>query len=174
MRKSNPCRKNFFTPDHPALRTTNVTAASNGANAPSITAGVINAVKYYPIGHSGVCTDSRARRFGTVLNSVEHPKYFNDNTIITVVIEKKSAVDELDDILANPEVDIVSVSDADLSYDFGRPGETMHPLQIELRNDICKKILTAHKTVLDKVTTPDDIKRAYNEGKRCFYITSDE
>ena len=134
----------------------------------------VDAVKYYPIGHRGVCTDSRATRFGTALSAAEHPAYFNDNTIIAVVIETKSAVEELDAILSVPEVDIISVGDADLSYAYGHPGETKHPMQIELRNEIYRKILAGHKTALDKATTPDEIRCAYNEGKRCFYITSDE
>ncbi len=134
----------------------------------------IDAVKYYPVGHRGVCTDSRASKYGKALSPSEHPIYFNDNTIIGVVIETKSAVKELDDILALPEVDIVSVGDGDLSYEYGRPGDTKHPEQITLRNSIYEKILKAGKIALDKTPTPEDAYEAYKEGKRCFYIASDE
>ncbi len=144
------------------------------ANGAQDVLNLVKATKYYPIGHRGVCTDSRASNYGETLSPSEHPKYFNDNTILAVVIENKQAVAELDDILAIPELDIVSVGDADLSYAYGRPGETNHPEHIQLRNEICEKILAANKTVLEKVSETEDINRAYEAGKRCLYIATDE
>lgn len=133
----------------------------------------IDAVKYYPIGHRGVCTDSRASRYGTMLRPEQHPQYFNDNTILAVVIETKAAIEELDEIVRLPEVDILSVGDADLSYECGRPGGTKQEEHIALRNGIYQKILASGKCALDKAGTIEEMQKAAKEGKNCFYIASD-
>lgn len=133
----------------------------------------IDALKYYPAGHRGVCTDSRASRYGTALSPRQHPQYFNDNTILAVVIETKAAIAELDEIVKQPEVDILSVGDADLSYEYGRPGETKREDHLALREEIYHKILASGKCALDKTSTAEDMQKAAEEGKNCFYIASD-
>ena len=133
----------------------------------------IDALKYYPIGHRGVCTDSRASRYGTALSPQRHPDYFNDNTILAVVIETKAAIAELDEIVRLPEVDILSVGDGDLSYEYGRPGGTKQEEHIALREEIYRKILASGKCALDKTGTAEDMQKAAEAGKNCFYIASD-
>jgi len=133
----------------------------------------VDAVKYYPVGHRGVSTDSRGCRYGKLVDPVMHSKYYNDNTIIAVVIETKGAVEEIDKILDIKEIDIVSVGEADLSYVYGHPGEVDHPELIRLKSKIYEKISASGKVALDKITTPETAGQAFKEGKRCFYITSD-
>ena len=87
----------------------------------------VDAMKYAPEGHRGVCTDSRMSRFGTMVSLQEHAAYYNHCSVLAVVIETMRSIEELDEILAIPQVDIVSVGDADLSYALGHPGDTKHP-----------------------------------------------
>lgn len=134
---------------------------------------VVDAVKYSPIGHRGVSRDSRGNRFGFLADIENHAEYFNDNTIIAVVVETKSAVEDLDEILAIPEIDIVSVGSADLSHAYGFPEDPSQPKLLELKKSIYKRIVASGKMALDKTPSLNDVDYAYEMGVRCFYITSD-
>ena len=134
---------------------------------------VVDAAKFFPHGHRGVSTDSRGNQFGFLVDSRDHARYSNDNTIIFVVVETQGAVEELDEILAIPEVDIVSVGAADLSHTYGYPGEPDHPKLLELRESIYQRIVASGKMALDKAPTLEDAERAYRRGIRCFYVSSD-
>jgi len=134
---------------------------------------VVDAVKYYPAGHRGVSTDSRGSRFSSVTNIGHHTEFFNANTIIAVVIETKSAVDDLDQILAIPEIDILSVGSADLSLAYGLTENSDQSKLLRLKHSIYKRIISSGKMALDKAATFKEARKAYDMGIRCFYITSD-
>lgn len=134
---------------------------------------IVGAVKYAPIGRRGVSTDSRGNRFGFLVDKWKHASFSNDNTIIAVVIETKSAVADLDKILAIPEVDMLSVGSADLSLAYGMPGELENPKMKDLKASIYSRIVLSGKMALDKVSTVEEAEKALTLGIKCFYIASD-
>lgn len=134
---------------------------------------VVDAVKYYPLGHRGLSTDSRGSHFNLVTDIGKHTEFFNANTIIAVVIETKSAVKDLDQILSIPEVDILSVGTADLALAYELTDEEKRPTLLRLKKSIYKKIISSGKIALDIASTSKDARKLFNLGIRCFYITSD-
>ncbi len=134
---------------------------------------LVDAVKYYPIGHRGVASESRGGRFGHLSAPDRFAMVNNNRTIIAAVIETKSALEDIDAILQVAELDIVSVGAADLSYAYGVPGQTNHPQQVALREKLYKKIVASGKTALDKAATIEAAKAAVENGVRCLYVASD-
>lgn len=135
---------------------------------------LVDAVKYYPVGHRGVSTDSRAGKYGHLISdSTQYGEIVNQATVIAAIIETKSAVDDLENILSIPELDIVSVGTADLSYALGCPGQSNHPDLLRCKENVYRKILSSGKMALDKSFTEEDLRDRYNAGIRCFYVGSD-
>jgi 4-hydroxy-2-oxoheptanedioate aldolase len=54
-----------------------------------------------------------------------------DETVVAIMIEKRSAIDELEAILAVPGIDMVQFGPADYSMSIGRTGERRHPEVLE-------------------------------------------
>lgn len=65
-------------------------------------------------------------RYGLEGGSLEHVKSMND-TVIALMIEKKSIVEDLDNILSIPGIDMVQFGPGDYSMSIGYPGERNHP-----------------------------------------------
>jgi len=66
----------------------------------------------------------RARRWGLKDNYVERE---DAETVVGTTIETKEAVENIDDILAVPELGFVFLGPLDLSVSYGHPGELDHP-----------------------------------------------
>ena len=97
----------------------------------------------------------------------------NDKTVIGVIIETKSAIADLDQILALSELDFVSVGTMDLSFAFGVPGETNHPEIIEIKREIYRRVIASGKSALDKTPNQIALDEARQSGINCLYINSD-
>lgn len=135
---------------------------------------LIEAVKYPPCGNRGVSTDSRNNRYGRAnRNLTGFARMQNRNTIIGVIIETKSAIADLDEILKIPEIDILSVGTMDLTYAYGVPGQTRNEKVQQLKRNIYKKIIAAGKVALDKAFTKEEMEAARKNGVRCLCVASD-
>ena len=135
---------------------------------------LVEAVKYPPIGKRGASTDSRAGRYG-YFNALpqQYPQIMNDKTVIGAIIETKSAIADLDQILAISELDFVSVGTMDLTFAFGVPGETNHPEIIEIKREIYRRVIASGKSALDKTPNQIALDEARQSGINCLYINSD-
>ena len=135
---------------------------------------LVDAVKYPPCGTRGASTDSRAGKYGyNNVPSRQYPESMNNRTIIGVIVETKSALADVDNILAVKELDFASVGTMDLTFAFGIPGEVNHPDIIEVKRDIYRRIVKAEKSALDKTPSQEAVKEARQAGINCLYINSD-
>lgn len=82
---------------------------------------VVAAAKYPPLGRRG--WGLRRIHFGeqpaSVADSVAH---FNENTLVIIQVESRTALENLDEMLSVPGVDVALVGPADLSISLGCPG----------------------------------------------------
>lgn len=83
----------------------------------------IAACKYPPEGIRGVAS-VRAARFG---QDTTYLREANDQVLVIIQIETRSAVEQIEDIVALPGVDVAFVGPNDLAANLGHPGETGHP-----------------------------------------------
>ena len=80
---------------------------------------VAQAARYYPDGHRGVAGSGRAHDYGTGENSAS---WINSQVLVIPMVEETEAVDNLDDILSVPGVDVLHVAAGDLGQSMGNPG----------------------------------------------------
>ncbi len=91
---------------------------------------IIEAAKFSPQGHRGVCRFVRAAGYSSIPSSI----YFREanNALIIVQIEGKVALDNIDEIFSEKGVDIYFIGPYDLSQALGVPGEINHPQVIKV------------------------------------------
>ncbi len=91
---------------------------------------IVDAVKYPPVGCRG-CSVLKG-------HSDYHPEpvgdfieWMNAETLVILQIERKQAIDNIDELLSVPGVDAAVMGPNDLSLSLGVPGQMDHPLLIE-------------------------------------------
>ena len=97
----------------------------------------VSAAKFSPVGTRGTCRFVRSAGFGAVPGS----EYFSkaQDTVVILQAEGKKAVENLDEILDVPGIDVVFVGPYDLSSSLGHVGEIDHPEVVECIKGIIAK-----------------------------------
>lgn len=85
----------------------------------------VSAAKFSPVGTRGTCRFVRSAGFGAVPGS----EYFSkaQDTVVILQAEGQKAVENLDEILDVPGIDVIFVGPYDLSSSLGHVGEIDHP-----------------------------------------------
>lgn len=98
---------------------------------------VVSAAKFSPVGTRGTCRFVRSAGYG----SVPGGEYFSraQETVVIIQAEGKKAVENLDEILDVPGIDVVFVGPYDLSSSLGHVGEVDHPEVIACIQGIIEK-----------------------------------
>ncbi len=99
----------------------------------------VSYVKYPPIGDRGFSPYTKA---GNYTNKTTHTRIHNENTITAIMIEDKHALDNLDQIIDDENVDIVYIGTYDLSVALGIPGDVSNP---KVLSELEKAVKTIHK-----------------------------
>ncbi|HEY6895080.1 MAG TPA: aldolase/citrate lyase family protein, partial [Rhodanobacteraceae bacterium] len=87
---------------------------------------IVAAAKYPPIGMRGAAFSTRAAGYGFFAGE-RHIADSNSGTAVIVMTETRTAIEQLDEILAVPGIDGVFFGPNDLSFSFGHPGQMGHP-----------------------------------------------
>lgn len=98
---------------------------------------VLKLTKFSPCGERGVCRFVRAAGY----SSADRQVYFreaNENLVI-LQLEGKKAINNLEEIIAVPGIDILFIGPYDLSQSLGVPGQVDHPTVIAEMEKICVK-----------------------------------
>ncbi len=91
---------------------------------------LVESMKYPPVGKRGMSSD--APHSGYDFKPLpEFVEINNEDTIAIAQIERQAAIENIDDILSVPGVDVALVGPEDLSVSLGVPGETTHPRVVE-------------------------------------------
>ena len=114
----------------------------------------IQYAKFYPQGNRGVCRYVRAAEY----SSLEKSQYFKEanKAMIILQIEGIEGIQNLDEILSVPGIDIIFIGPYDLSQSLGLPGNVHHPKVIEQMKLIVKKAQNANVAVGTFVDTSKD------------------
>jgi 2-keto-3-deoxy-L-rhamnonate aldolase RhmA len=119
--------------------------------------------KYPPIGERGTGA-GRAVLFGA--SDASYADYYsqaNDEVLVIVQIEHYEAVENIEEILSVPNIDIAFVGPYDLSVSMGLPGQMNHPDVLENFRKVveaCEK----HNVVPGIMTWEDGIKQHLDLG----------
>lgn len=85
----------------------------------------VRACKYPPQGIRGIAGSHRAGGYGR--SAAEYWKRANDEILVVVQIETRAAVDEIEQIVKVPGIDVIFIGPADLSTSLGHMGNPGHP-----------------------------------------------
>jgi 2-keto-3-deoxy-L-rhamnonate aldolase RhmA len=130
-------------------------------------------VKYAPYGERGMSSFARVLGYGHY-QFKDYYKWANDVVCLIIQIEDKDGLDNIDDILSVPGIDMVASGKTDLSQALGIPGQNTHPDVLAAEELIIRKALEYGKHPTMLVKNPERMKALKEMGVRCFSIGRDE
>ncbi len=102
-----------------------------GIQVPQITSAqeareIVQLAKFSPVGSRGVCRFVRAASY----SALDRFAYFQaaNEALVIVQLEGQQAIDNLQDIVNVPGIDVIFIGPYDLSQSLGVPGQIDHPL----------------------------------------------
>jgi 2-keto-3-deoxy-L-rhamnonate aldolase RhmA len=93
--------------------------------------------------------------------------------VVVLMIEKRSAVDNLDEILAVPGIDMIQWGPADYAMSIGRPGGWYDDDVRQVEREVLAKCLAAGIPARAEITDPADASYYLEQGVRDFCIGTD-
>ena len=129
-------------------------------------------MKYPPIGKRTFGLN-RAQGYG--FKFTDYINSWNDQSVFIPQIESKKGVENIEEIISNPDVDGVMIGPYDLSGSYGVPGQLDNSLVKEACNkviDICKKKGKSCGTQLS-YPNQSSIDLAIEEGYTFIILSSD-
>lgn len=130
----------------------------------------VNALKYPPLGERGIGLGRATRYFIQFKDYVEHA---NQDVMVILMLETKEAVANIEEIVAVPGIDLISMGPFDLSASMGLVGQPGHP---EVQKALAKVEKVAQKAGIALGISVPDKKTAYEwmeRGYRYFVIGAD-
>ena len=133
---------------------------------------IVNAVKYAPVGTRGFCPITRAADYGFTASPADYPVRANRDSVVSIMVETKWGLENLDEILSIPEIDVVAIGPSDVSASYGLPGQPDHPVVKAAIEEGQRKIIASGKCLCDLYKNPEQAKKAIRSGVRMFQIGS--
>jgi 2-keto-3-deoxy-L-rhamnonate aldolase RhmA len=96
-----------------------------------------------------------------------------ERTVVLLMVEKRTAVERLDEILAVPGIDLVQWGPADYAMSIGRPGETDSPAVLDAERRVLEACAAAGIPARAEVDSPDEARRYLDLGVSHFCLGSD-
>jgi 4-hydroxy-2-oxoheptanedioate aldolase len=131
---------------------------------------IIQAARFSPQGMRGVCRFVRAADY----SSTDRGAYFAESnaTLLILQLEGQEAVENIEEILSVPGVDIVFIGPYDLSQSLGIPGEVRNPKVSEAMTKIVARCIQRKVLVGTFVDTLEDARRWRAAGVKylCYSV----
>ena len=94
-------------------------------------------------------------------------------TVVALMIEKKEAVENLEDILSVAGVDMVQWGPSDYSMSVGKAGQRNDPAVLDAKKEVFKTALSMGVQPRAEITAPDQAKEYLDMGVRHFNMGVD-
>ena len=131
---------------------------------------VVRAARFAPQGMRGVCRFVRAAEY----SATDRYEYFAqaNNTVLILQLEGTEALENIDEILSVPGVDVIFVGPYDLSQSLGIPGEVDNPRVVDAMRTIVERCLRSRVTVGTFVDTIESARAWRQAGVRylCYSV----
>ena len=95
------------------------------------------------------------------------------DTVVAIMIEKKGAVNDLDEVLSVPGIDMVQWGGSDFSMSIGRAGERNHPEVVAARNKVFQTAIKMGVPPRAEIQSVEEAKEFLDMGVRHFSIGTD-
>ena len=134
---------------------------------------VVNAVKYAPVGNRGLCPITRGAAYGYYLSPADYTVDANRETVIAIMVETKTGLENMDEILTVDGIDIIAIGPSDVSASYGFPGQPDHPVVKAAIQEAAKKVVASGKQLCTLVKNEQQAWEALEMGARIFQIGSE-
>lgn len=133
---------------------------------------LIDNIKFPPVGKRSYGVN-RAHGYGFDFD--RYITEWNESSSLILQIESIRAVDNIDALLAFPEVDGVMVGPYDISGSLGVPGQTNHPLVRDAGRRVVEAARRAGKSCCTQIAdvTPERVRDAFDQGFTFAILGSD-
>lgn len=133
-------------------------------NTADETQAVVQAVKYGPQGMRGAHSATRAADYGLTQSGAEYFAQANRETLVAIMIEELTALQNLDEILSVPGLDLCFIGPGDLSMSMGYPGQPGHPDVQAQVNRALQKIRAAGVATGTVAGDGQEVRRLFERG----------
>lgn len=133
---------------------------------------LVNDIKYPPVGKRSYGVN-RAQAYGFDFD--QYIQSWNDESVFMIQVETIEAVNSIDALLQNDQIDGVMVGPYDISGSLGVPGQTSHPLVIEASKKViaaCEKYGISCGTQVSD-STEESVKSLFDLGYTYAILGSD-
>ena len=134
---------------------------------------VVSRTKYAPVGNRGYTASQRSAGYGN-MEPAAYAEFSNENTMVVVYCETQPALDNLDEMLKVPHLDMMWIGPMDLSQVLGVTGNSKHPRVLETMDFIIAKCKEARVPVGTIANTVDDAAKLYDKGVQLVSLASDQ
>jgi 4-hydroxy-2-oxoheptanedioate aldolase len=134
---------------------------------------VVRSVKYAPLGERGFAPSHRAAGYG-FMDPVEFAKKSNEETLIVCYCETRESIENLDQILSLPELDVCFIGPFDLSQSLGHLAQPKHPAVVKQIESVVQKATKAGKAIGIVVGDPAEARQWIEKGIHYMTISSDQ
>jgi len=147
-----------------------ITAGVHGVIVPHVNnrleaESVVDAAKFPPLGHRAASGGRRS--YGRT--TAAHQRIANDETFVAVMIEDIVAVENLEEIIAVPGIDMFFVAHYDLALSMGLGADVEHPEVVEAYDRAVERIVAAGRAA-GAVVKEADLVKYLAMGVRCVKI----
>ncbi len=132
---------------------------------------IVASMRYPPEGIRGAAGSPRASGFG--MNFEEYFSWANKELLSIIQIERKEALDSIDEIAAVDGVDVLFIGPLDLSISLGIPMQFDHPLFLEAKRKVVKAALQAGKAPGITIPNTDQLQEVIDTGFTFLAVGSD-
>jgi 2-keto-3-deoxy-L-rhamnonate aldolase RhmA len=132
----------------------------------------VGALRAEPIGFDGLKMDRRMG-YGSAIVSPTDIVEVCANAVVAIMIESKTAVDNIEEILSVDGIDMVVFGPSDYSLSIGMPGQTDHPRVREAELKTLKSTLEMGLVPRVQINNAEDSKRYIDMGVRNFILGTD-
>jgi 2-keto-3-deoxy-L-rhamnonate aldolase RhmA len=131
------------------------------------------ALRYNPMGSRPTCTGVRATDY-SIRPFSEYVQEANEDIWLIGLVEDKETVDDIENVVAVPGLDVVMPGPADLSVSYGVPGDFTHPTVQEAVDRIFTATREHSNAALAMyISDPSEVAQWLAKGARIFVYSID-
>lgn len=119
--------------------------------------------KYAPLGERGMTNIGRCVQYGRLPLSA-YAGQANKEVALCVQIESREGVENLDEILSVPGVDIVTTGRQDMSQSYGVPGQSGHPDVNDAEETVIRKAAEKGLQIMISADSPEAMRELCQKG----------
>ena len=116
-----------------------------------------------------------ADRRSALMNHAGTQRYIDslNDVVVAIMIEKAAAVEQLDEILAVPGIDMIQWGPADYAMSIGRPGDWYGPEVQRVERDVFERCIKAGVPPRAELSSPAGVEKFLEMGVKDFCMGTD-